>query len=133
MKLKNFNGNNLKIIDIAACNNYSMFLVDVRYHSLSIKEQINTHENIGESKRIYLWGEKVLQAGFEYLDTHHPQLQEVERLNNDPELKIEIIYWAYNRFAVVDNEGGLWIWGHDFEGFKQDKPKLFYVFPQPIK
>ena len=34
----------------------------------------------------------MLKIGIESYDIHHPQLQEIERLENDPELKIEMIY-----------------------------------------
>lgn len=69
----------------------------------------------------------------ESVDTHVPQLQIISELESDPELKINFIYVSYEKKALVDNEGGLYVWGQDFDGFEQTEPKLFYKFSQDIK
>ena len=88
LEIHQFELDNKNIIDIQTGSYCTMFLVD---------DIQSDPWNLQETKKIYLVGKKWMKGHSKSLDTYVPQLQSLQSLEDDPELKIKFIYWRYNK------------------------------------
>jgi alpha-tubulin suppressor-like RCC1 family protein len=104
---KVFEENQVRVIDVAAGTNHTMFLTEPI-------DDNPVHE--GETREVYVCGDRNMIGRFTTSHADKPKVVELERFREDPELRIKFIYSSNEKCIVVDNKNGMTIWGRNFEG-----------------
>lgn len=104
---KTFEEKKLKIIDVAAGTNHTMFLTEPL-------DQNVDHE--GETRKVFVCGDRNMIGRFTTKDADKPKEVYLERFALDPDLRIKFIYSSNEKCIVMDNQNGMTIWGRNFEG-----------------
>lgn len=85
-------------------------------------------ESTREERQIWAIGDKQAQGkGPLAVDSSEPvevPLAPVSDMNS----RIQFLYSAYNKCAVVDSTNSIVLWGTDFQGFKLNRPEVFHEF-----